>query len=145
MEGWSGGHGERNTVLLHGELKGARRVVQTAHRLGFVLLLKLLKVLWKSRLVLLDPRLILQSLFQLQSHGGVDVVGLHTPGVELRATLSVSTAVLRAATWEAEAVHLQHRETENIPVGTLCFLFHSFFYSFLSIHFLLWILYCYIL
>lgn len=101
MEGWSRRHGESKTILLHAELKGARLVAHTAHRRGLILLLKLLKVLWKSRLVLLAPRLILQPLLQFQSHGGVDVVGLHTSWVELRATLGVSTAILRAATWEA--------------------------------------------
>lgn len=101
VEGRSGGHGERETVLLHGELEGAGLVVRTVNRRGLILLLKLLKVLAKSRLVLL--------LLQFQPHGGVDVVGLHTPGVELRAALSVSTAVPRAATWEAEAVHLVDR------------------------------------
>lgn len=108
VEGRSGGHGERETVLLHGELEGAGLVVRTVNSRGLILLLKLLKVLAKSRLVLLAG-LILQPLLQFQPHGGVDVVGLHTPGVELCAALSVPTAVPRAATWEAEAVHLVDR------------------------------------
>lgn len=40
-------------------------------------------------------------------------MSLHTSGVELDAPLSVSTAVLRAATWEVEAVHLCVTDSRN--------------------------------
>lgn len=105
-EGRRDRHGEGWTVLLQGEPKGAALVLSNLHLMALILVLKLHKVLWQSPLTLWAQGFILQLSLQSQSHHSVDIMGLHTPGVELYAALSVFTAILSAATREAEAVHL---------------------------------------
>ncbi len=68
--------------------------------ISYKLLLRLLLMLM---LLLL---LLLAALLQLQLHDSVDVMRLYPGGVELNATLCVSTAVLGAATWERGMIHL---------------------------------------
>lgn len=106
MEGRCVGQGEGETVFLHGEPKGAALVLSTLHRVSLALVLIRHELLWKPCLLVPAQRLIVQSSIQFESHDRVDVMGLHTPGVELRASVSVSAAVLSAATWEVEAIHL---------------------------------------
>lgn len=102
----SWGHGERKIVVLHGETKGAGLALCTLRHMGLILVCILLRVLWKSFLVLLTLCFILQLPLQFEPHGGVDVVSLHSSGVELDPALSIPAAVLCAATREVEAVHL---------------------------------------